>query len=220
MTVHQAKGLEFDIVVLPDLLGSMIEGHESFSYRRPDVESDIDLVCRYVGKDSGRPFLPTEFWPLFEEYEDRSARESLCVLYVALTRAAHALHVFLPSGMDGIRGSKGHPGFLINDAFLEGQKLEPGKTMFAMGDAEWFRHDEATGEKQEDLQDVTMPEPRFGTFTQSSSESRDDRAESNGHESIPPNSGSTNAKAICCTGSRFRDPPMARTNRVARKRIA
>ena len=141
MTVHQAKGLEFDIVVLPDLLGPFVEGHDTFLYRRPSIESDIDLVCRYMGKDSGRSFLPNEFLPLFDEFEDRKARESFCVLYVAMTRAVHALHVFLPAGMQTMKSSKGHAGYLIKDAFAPGVKLEPAKTMFEMGDRHWFQND-------------------------------------------------------------------------------
>lgn len=161
MTVHQAKGLEFDIVVLPDLLGPFIEGHETFLYRRPDVEADIDLVCRYMGKDSGRSFLPSKFLPLFDEFEDRSASESLCVLYVALTRAAHALHIFLPSGMQKMRGSKGHPGYLIKDAFIQGQALEPAKTMFELGDPNWFTQGTvAVTETDNDLE-ASSPEPRL-----------------------------------------------------------
>jgi len=60
------------------------------------------------------------------------------VMYVALTRAAHALHIFLPSGMQRLAGSKGHPGYLIKDAFIAGQALEPATTMFEMGESDWF----------------------------------------------------------------------------------
>ncbi len=161
MTVHQAKGLEFDIVVLPDLLGPFIEGHETFLYGRPNVEADVDLVCRYMGKDSGRSFLPKKFLPLFDEFEDRSARESFCVMYVALTRAAHALHIFLPSGMQKLRGSKGHPGYLIKDAFIPGQELEPATTMFEMGESDWFLNcDQPKLAEETDTEEVG-PQPKL-----------------------------------------------------------
>ena len=137
MTVHQAKGLEFDIVILPDLLGPLVDGHDTFLHRRPTIDSDVDLVCRYMGKDSGRSFLPKNYMPLFDQFEDRKARDSFCVLYVAMTRAVHALHVFIPQGMQR-GGAKNHSAYLIKDAFAPGVALTPASTVFETGDRHWF----------------------------------------------------------------------------------
>ena len=160
MTVHQAKGLEFDIVVLPDLLGPLVEGHDTFLHRRPSIDSEIDLVCRYMGRDSGRSFLPDEFLPLFDEFEDRKARDSFCVLYVAMTRAVHALHVFVPHGMQRVRGSKGHAAYLLKDAFAGGKELEPAATMHENGDKEWFLN--LPSKREVVIQDETStPQPQL-----------------------------------------------------------
>lgn len=161
MTVHQAKGLEFDIVVLPDLLGPFVDGHDTFLYRRTSIETDIDLVCRYMGKDSGRSFLPDEFMPLFDDFEDRKARESFCILYVAMTRAVHALHVFLPAGMQRLRMAKGHPAYLIKDTFVPGVGLEPATTLYEAGDRHWFINDPGGRAERQDETRQRFPKPRL-----------------------------------------------------------
>ena len=160
MTVHQAKGLEFDIVVLPDLLGPLVEGHDTFLHRRPSIDSEIDLVCRYMGRDTGRSFLPDEFLPLFDEFEDRKARDSFCVLYVAMTRAVHALHVFVPHGMQRARGSKGHAAYLLKDAFAGGEPLEPVTLIHEAGDKHWFLNLPTQKEVEVHVEPST-PQPRL-----------------------------------------------------------
>ena len=161
MTVHQAKGLEFDIVVLPDLLGPLVEGHDTFLHGRPSIDADIDVVCRYMGKDSGRSFLPKRFLPLFDEFEDRKARDSFCVLYVAMTRAVHALHVFLPHGMQRVRGPKGSAAYLVKDAFVPGEELRPASTMFEMGDRQWFTNMPGTAASEPERDVAMAPQPRL-----------------------------------------------------------
>lgn len=95
LTIHGSKGLEFDIVVLPDL--------------------DQDLVARFRRNKlifSGEPDAPTqvsinppqkfcEFIPELGSFRDAAfnsfIHEALCCLYVALTRARYANYVFCSS---------------------------------------------------------------------------------------------------------------------------
>jgi len=94
MTIHQAKGLEFDIVVLPELESRLIGQPDSFVVHREKPVSPPDRICRYVNSDI-QQLLPRKFQQMFEDATDRTVTESLCVLYVALTRAIHALHIVI-----------------------------------------------------------------------------------------------------------------------------
>lgn len=92
MTVHKAKGLGMDVVILPDL-----GGYRSLSQLKP---SGISLVRDQDGKVSwGLDLPPSEMCE--EDDELRRAREDmkanqafgeLCVFYVAMTRAKHAIY--------------------------------------------------------------------------------------------------------------------------------
>jgi hypothetical protein len=95
MTVHQAKGLEFDLVVLPELECDLVGQPDAFVIDRPDVVGPIRRVCRYANQMI-QDLMPPDVQQMFAEATDREVTESLCVLYVALTRAAHALHMIIP----------------------------------------------------------------------------------------------------------------------------
>ncbi len=92
MTVHKAKGLGMDVVILPEL-----GGYQSLSQIKP---SGISLVRDHEGKVSwGLDLPPAEMCE--EDDELRRAREdmkanqafgALCVFYVAMTRAKHAVY--------------------------------------------------------------------------------------------------------------------------------
>ncbi len=93
MTFHKSKGLEFDIVILPDL--DFDRGMEPrYVVGRQSPTEPIDLVCRYMNK-STRGQLPSEFNKAFDDQLQGSIHEMLCTMYVALTRAKHAMHMIV-----------------------------------------------------------------------------------------------------------------------------
>ena len=94
MTIHQAKGLEFDIVVLPELDGKLKGQPPSIVVGRQGALGPIERVSRYAAKEIAA-LLPAEFRQLFERWPIDDAHAALCVLYVAMTRAAHALHMIV-----------------------------------------------------------------------------------------------------------------------------
>lgn len=105
MTIHKSKGMEFDIVFLPDL-----ENHRSSrSALAPEFEHTAPDEIGYAAD------LPVPRWatymppsaiscniPPFREYEEKQAVddafEKICNLYVAMTRAKHALYMLLSCG--------------------------------------------------------------------------------------------------------------------------
>ena len=97
MTIHKSKGLDFDIVILPETSwhqGNMIKHKQG---------NAIAVMKDHTGiKTQWISFLPNAaFIPLlpevqfFVDYADFSAcYENLCNLYVAMTRARNALYIF------------------------------------------------------------------------------------------------------------------------------
>lgn len=95
MTVHQAKGLEFDIVFLPQLQeGSMVQvdsgGLIVFRNKLTDQPEQVMRMPRREVVEAD-PVLAKQL----EQCRSDSCFESLCVLYVALTRAKRALYMVM-----------------------------------------------------------------------------------------------------------------------------
>lgn len=96
MTLHAAKGLEFHAVVLPELHGrtrvtesSVLVGHAD-PLARPDTVV-TGARKEEVGFDAGLTELAHQTWA-------RAFGETLCVLYVGMTRAMRRLDIVLPPG--------------------------------------------------------------------------------------------------------------------------
>ena len=83
-TIHQAKGLEWPIVCLPNLQSSAREGDADFSPRHGV------LLCDALDAED-EPVTPLSVKLLTEELRDRQEAEERRLLYVALTRARERL---------------------------------------------------------------------------------------------------------------------------------
>jgi ATP-dependent helicase/nuclease subunit A len=136
MTVHQAKGLEFDIVVLPELDAPLVQGRYSdvLSFRdRPGAP--VTRAFPYVGK-ALRALFPMlqELEAAVEQAFRNELRDGLSTMYVALTRAKHALHIIAkPNQGNGRTGARTILRALVPDMdnFSEGQIVWRG------GNADW-----------------------------------------------------------------------------------
>lgn len=136
MTVHRAKGLEFDIVVLPELdvdLGR--RNQPRFLVCREDRMSPPERVTRYV-RDDLRKLHPA-FEEMKRRQDDYEAVEFLSVLYVALTRPKKALYALIrPSAKNETRLPPSHAG-VLREAFGFQDPVQPGSVLFETGDAGW-----------------------------------------------------------------------------------
>ena len=96
MTIHAAKGLEFDAVVLPELNQEIGRHRDEILTSRPDPFGLIESASHNPKKAVVR--LNDELSALSAEATRRDFTESLSVLYVAMTRAARRLEMIVQEG--------------------------------------------------------------------------------------------------------------------------
>lgn len=150
MTVHQAKGLEFSAVLLPDL-GAPLTGRSM----------DAVLTCRNTRLDPPWQILSNarkevrQLEPILQRMhnDNMSDRvlEALSVLYVAMTRARHALYMFC-----GVAETRSESfAKLIKEALLVDGEYES-------GDPRWWEKLAYTSnclEEKEDFSNVQLDQP-------------------------------------------------------------
>ncbi len=137
MTVHQAKGLEFDVVVLPELdFGLHRRGTDVVMPERDPATGRIVRVFPYIGKKL-RPLFP-EAEEAYRQMQASHLRDRLSWLYVAVTRARHALHLLVAADEGERLRSVQSYARLVRAALgrAEGPVHER-ETLLELGDADW-----------------------------------------------------------------------------------
>lgn len=136
MTIHKAKGLEFDVVILPCLSKPFHPLDRDLLVLRPSPTEPVSLVTRYASA-AERLLLPPEIQQAYDQQFERGLNEAICVLYVAVTRAIHALHMYVSPKDNPARQSMA--GLLL--ASLTDAKNGTDKSnnlLFEHGDADWL----------------------------------------------------------------------------------
>jgi ATP-dependent helicase/nuclease subunit A len=136
MTVHGAKGLEFDAVVLPELDRSMLHGEQGLLTLRPDPEGPIEKVSHGMPKEIARAHAELE--EMRADVARRRMVEELCVLYVAMTRAVHRLDLIVQA-RDKEGGGLTHAAILRGALRVEAAGGEGVAWEHPEGTSPWFR---------------------------------------------------------------------------------
>ncbi len=144
MTVHQSKGLEFDIVVLPDLDTKLVGQPSQFVVNKPSPTEPINRVCRYRNSDI-RELLPADFQKMFDDARRTEISEAMCVLYVAVTRAVHALHMVIAPSRKSERKIPKTIAGLLRSALTNGA-AEPETRLYEHGQPDWCVKNSATAQ--------------------------------------------------------------------------
>ncbi|MFA9477861.1 UvrD-helicase domain-containing protein [Phycisphaerales bacterium AB-hyl4] len=139
MTINKSKGLEFDAVVLAELERSLSSRWEVL-VDRPTPTDEIEAVYRNPNQ-ALRDQVPQLVGP-YEQQRAQQRREDLCKLYVAMTRARHALHMVvrpLEPKKDGSPRSIGLSfAAMLRDTLAEADDdYNGGQVLYERGDAKW-----------------------------------------------------------------------------------
>lgn len=149
MTIHKAKGLEFDIVFLPELKAkdSILKNkfHEGIKTRKgndflPEVLSFFpEGLVLDVDSDIRK-------WKT--ELNLSTVYENLCILYVAMTRAKEALYLIAD------KSNKSGDSFYFQDLLIKSlsleekeSQLENAKLLYNCGNENWFESFDLYDEK-------------------------------------------------------------------------
>jgi len=65
--------------------------------------------------------------------------ESLCVLYVGVTRAAHVLHMIIDPSKKNEKSLYQELSGLLRATLTKGQRIEPGQIVYEHGDRQWSK---------------------------------------------------------------------------------
>jgi ATP-dependent exoDNAse (exonuclease V) beta subunit len=136
MTIHQAKGLEFDIVVLPQLDGRWSGLTPQLVVGRPDPAGPPEVVLRYANAEE-RKMLPGRLQEVFDEHKGRQTREALCLLYVSVTRAIHELVMIVAPRKPGSTPSLTFAG-IVRESLKCSDEENAESILFETGDPRWF----------------------------------------------------------------------------------
>jgi ATP-dependent exoDNAse (exonuclease V) beta subunit len=99
----------------------------------------IERICRYVNKDL-QTLLPKKFQEMFTTYDRQQIEEALCVLYVALTRPIHALHMIVAPSKENEKSIPATAAGILRAVLTDSASAEAYATLYENGDPAWAEH--------------------------------------------------------------------------------
>lgn len=134
MTIHQAKGLEFDAVFLPNLSRRFVNRQSTFVVKAADTVSDPDGVTRRVGGYL-QQYLSKEWQLAFDKDAVGRLQDSLCNFYVAITRARQALYVYAAPSKNELQQWDS----VLHSIFAPGSRDQADEMIYHSGTPDWYR---------------------------------------------------------------------------------
>ena len=145
MTIHQSKGLGFDVVILPDVQSGNMAGGGQPGFvlaRDPETEEPLwalDMPRRIVAENDA--ILAEQV----KTVDETTAFDALCLLYVAMTRAKQGLYII--TSFPGKTSKTLTPAAFLKQQLTGDTKPVEGKTieiggeeavcLYDIGDAQW-----------------------------------------------------------------------------------
>ena len=128
MTINRSKGLEFDAVFLPDLEWKTRVSDKACLVESASVEEisgdGLTVKAIYARPNKTLRQLVPELLALSQIEEADEVTGMLCLLYVAMTRAKHALHLYVAPHKINQNGAPRQPGLkpaaILRAALAEG----------------------------------------------------------------------------------------------------
>ncbi|MCP4178177.1 MAG: UvrD-helicase domain-containing protein [bacterium] len=139
LTVYKSKGLEYDIIILPELKNKSVNRISNISglHQKTD-QNNLSEWTNYLPKRKIGEIDET-INDFVNELDSEHSYESLCCLYVAMTRAKKALYMIAESGSktgDSLYQSDILLNTLGCSPVINNNKLAP---VYEYGDYQWFR---------------------------------------------------------------------------------
>ncbi len=138
MTVHAAKGLQFDVVVAPLTEKQLTGQAPAYVAGRSGPTAPIDRVCLYRNKEI-QSLLPDDLRQVFATARSREIRETLCRLYVTVTRPIHALYVIVPASRSSEKTLPRSPAGLVRAAVTQGGPVASEEILYEDGNRSWHQ---------------------------------------------------------------------------------
>lgn len=135
MNIHQSKGLEFDSVFLPNLNDSMTGQTPLFVAMRNSPTDRPSGVVRYMNAGL-QAMLDSDWQEAFRRDAGLRISESLCILYVAMTRAKHALYMYITPGKTEQKSTMAS---LLQSTLVEESQLAAQNVItYKAGHVDWY----------------------------------------------------------------------------------